>query len=189
MKVVILTGAGISQESGIPTFRDSNGLWEGHDIKEVATKEAILNNPTLVNKFYNQRRKDLNKVEPNKAHIALANLEHLLQNDFLLITQNVDDLHERAGSKRIIHMHGELTKQMCMDCLDPIPCHKTNKINQNDTCPQCHEKGVMRPDIVFFGEEPKELDKIDKAIEQADIFISIGTSGNVYPASGYVQHV
>jgi NAD-dependent deacetylase len=183
--IVVLTGAGISAESGLATFRASDGLWEGHRVEDVATPEAFARDPALVHAFYDARRRQLRKVEPNAAHLALARLDAEWPGDLLLVTQNVDDLHDRAGSKRLLHMHGELTSAWCLACdarvrwaedLAPLP-----------PCPACGAAGVLRPDIVWFGEMPFEMDRIDRALMDADLFVSIGTSGNVYPAAGLVQ--
>lgn len=188
--IVILTGAGISAESGIATFRDSGGLWETYKIEDVATPQAYEHNPALVLAFYNERRSALKGVQPNRAHYALADLEEHYHSknlgSVLLVTQNVDNLHERAGSVNLLHMHGELEKTRCTNCgkiykqLDPI--------NLNSICRNCGEKGRLRPHIVWFGEVPFHMDEIAQAIEKCDLFISIGTSGNVYPAAGFVQY-
>lgn len=175
MNIVILTGAGISAESGVRTFRASDGLWEDHRVEDVATPEGFERNPELVQRFYNQRRAQLKTVQPNAGHIALAELEKKWQHDFLLVTQNVDDLHERAGSKNLIHMHGDLLTKRCTNSGITYACH-------DDLC------GTdFRPHIVWFGEMPLEMERIYDAIANADLFLSIGTSGNVYPAAGFVQ--
>ncbi|MEM1293836.1 MAG: Sir2 family NAD+-dependent deacetylase [Verrucomicrobiota bacterium] len=184
--IVILTGAGISAESGLKTFRDSNGLWEGHRPEEVATPEAFAANPDMVHRFYNQRRAQLSEVEPNAAHLALADLEKSLGDDFLLVTQNVDNLHERAGNTRVLHMHGELGKMRCALCSVTSPC--TTDLATTDVCESCDRPGGLRPDIVWFGEMPYHLDRIYEALEAADLFIAIGTSGVVYPAAQFVSH-
>ena len=185
MKVVVLTGAGISAESGIRTFRDANGLWEGHSVDQVATRVGFGRNPGLVNRFYNQRRRQLSEVGPNAAHFALAELEQRLGDDFLLVTQNVDDLHERAGSKRLIHMHGELLKKRCIWCDQVTPCGYDADLGPSDVCARCRRELGMRPDVVWFGEIPYELDRIHAALETADVFAAIGTSGLVEPASRF----
>jgi NAD-dependent deacetylase len=185
MKVVVLTGAGISAESGIRTFRDANGLWEGHAVDQVATRAGFGRNPGLVNRFYNQRRRQLTEVEPNAAHFALAELEQRLGDDFLLVTQNVDDLHERAGSKRLIHMHGELLKKRCIWCEDVTSCNLQEDLGPDDVCENCGREIGMRPDVVWFGEIPYELDRIQAALETADVFAVVGTSGLVEPASRF----
>lgn len=185
MKVVILTGAGISAESGVRTFRDNNGLWEGHRVEDVATPEAFERNSTLVHDFYNQRRAQLSEVHPNAAHEALVELEKYLGDDFLLITQNVDDLHERAGSGRVLHMHGELLKKRCVWCEAVTPCETSAVLDTADHCEACGRDLSMRPDIVWFGEMPYHLDQIEIALRDAEMFIAIGTSAVVYPAAQF----
>ncbi|UOF01398.1 Sir2 family NAD+-dependent deacetylase [Bdellovibrio reynosensis] len=185
--IVILTGAGISAESGIRTFRDQNGLWEEHRIEDVATPEAFARNPALVQRFYNLRRAQLksNDVQPNAAHFALAELEAAWEGNFLLVTQNVDNLHRRAGSKNLLHMHGRLDKVYCQFCSEKFEWLEDLAVDE--TCPHCGRKGGVRPDIVWFGEMPYHMEEIYDALDKADYFISIGTSGNVYPAAGFVQ--
>lgn len=185
--IVILTGAGISAESGIPTFRGADGLWEGHRVEDVATPEAYARDPELVHHFYNMRRAALGTVEPNPAHTALARLEQAFDGRFLIITQNVDDLHERAGSKNVLHMHGELRKAWCLGCDNRTAW--LEDMTEESRCPHCSREGRLRPDIVWFGEMPYEMDRIDKALSGCDLFVSIGTSGNVYPAAGFVAMV
>ena len=184
--IVILTGAGISAESGIKTFRAADGLWENHRIEDVASPEGFAANPALVQDFYNQRRQQLlsSEVKENLAHLALARLEQEFTGDFLLVTQNIDDLHERAGSKNLIHIHGELLKKRCANS-DQVSEIRGN-IQSNDTCECCGRKGTLRPHIVWFGEMPFEMDRIQNALSNCDLFVSIGTSGNVYPAAGFV---
>lgn len=184
MRVVVLTGAGISAESGVATFRDSGGLWEGHDIGQVATPEGFAADPDLVLRFYDERRRSLQGVEPNLAHTALALLEEHLGDRLLVVTQNVDDLHERAGSRNVIHMHGELKSAWCTGCDGR---HRWDgDLQPRPGCPSC---GVpeLRPDIVWFGEIPYRMRDIEDALRSADTFASIGTSGEVYPAAGFVQ--
>ncbi|MEJ7832041.1 MAG: NAD-dependent deacylase [Nocardioides sp.] len=190
MRIVVLTGAGISAESGVPTFRDADGLWEGHRVEEVATPEAYDLQPVVVQRFYDGRRAALAGVEPNPAHLALAHLEHALfdqgrGDDLLVVTQNIDDLHERGGSTRVIHMHGELRSALCRACSVRSPW--TTGLIDFPPCPAC---GVteLRPDVVWFGEIPYDMDRIFPALEAADMFVSIGTSGAVYPAAGFVQY-
>lgn len=187
MNIVILTGAGISAESGIRTFRDAGGLWEGHRVEEVATPEGFGRNPGLVQKFYNARRAQLldGTVHPNPAHLALARLEREHQGQVLLVTQNVDDLHERAGSQNLLHLHGELLKCRCVHC-DHHESILTD-LSEASICPECGYAGTLRPDIVWFGEMPFHMDEIVIALEKADLFVSIGTSGQVYPAAGFVE--
>lgn len=180
-KIVILTGAGISAESGLSTFRAQNGLWEGYDVNDVATYEGYMRNPVAVHDFYNMLRRKLQnpEVKPNTAHFALAQLEQKLGSDnVLIVTQNVDNLHEQAGSKNIIHMHGELLK---------VRNEKTGQIIDSYYDVNYHENKLIRPHIVWFGEIPLQMEEIYNALSQADYFISIGTSGNVYPAAGFVQ--
>ncbi|MBD2858003.1 NAD-dependent protein deacylase [Spongiibacter sp. KMU-158] len=185
--IVVLTGAGVSAESGIKTFRASDGLWEDHRIEEVATPEGFEANPELVQRFYNQRRQQLlsGDVQPNPAHIALAKLEAEFTGEVLLVTQNVDDLHERAGSKNLIHMHGELLKMHCRYSQQVFDIH--TDIQTRDRCPCCGLPGALRPHIVWFGEMPLEMDRIANALDNCDLFIAVGTSGHVYPAAGFVQ--
>jgi NAD-dependent deacetylase len=183
--IVILTGAGISAESGLDTFRGVDGLWEGHRVEDVATPEAFRRDPALVHAFYNARRAQLDAVEPNAAHKALARLDAEWPGELLLITQNVDDLHERAGSKRLIHMHGENKKGWCLGCDQRFPWGEP--MSEESACPGCGAVGSVRPNIVWFGEMPYEMDRIDEALRRCDLFVSIGTSGAVYPAGGFVQ--
>ncbi|WP_339720375.1 Sir2 family NAD+-dependent deacetylase [uncultured Paraglaciecola sp.] len=187
LKVVVLTGAGISAESGLKTFRDNNGLWENHSIEEVATPEGFLRNPKLVYRFYNQRRRQLlsPEVKPNKAHLALAKLEDSLGDNFTLITQNVDNLHQRAGNKNVLHMHGSLLSARCVGSEINSPIFID--LDDSNQCDCCHPSHPLRPDIVWFGEMPKYMQQIEKTLSQADIFVSIGTSGTVYPAAGFVH--
>ncbi len=183
--IVILTGAGISAESGVDTFRDKGGIWSKVDYRDVATPEGFARDPALVHDFYNARRRGMAGVEPNAAHAALARLERKFDGDFLLVTQNLDDLHERAGSSKLIHMHGELGKALCANCGNR---HAWAGDMATDTvCPACGSTGYMRPDVVWFGEMPYHMEHIQAALEACDLFVSIGTSGNVYPAAGFVQ--
>jgi NAD-dependent deacetylase len=184
MKVVVLTGAGISAESGVPTFRDADGLWEGHRVEDVATPEAFDRDPDTVHRFYDARRAALAAVEPNPAHLALARLEQWLGDDLLVVTQNIDDLHERAGSTRVLHMHGELLSALCAACAHRTPWH--DDLHHGPECPQC-ATASLRPDVVWFGEVPYEMDRIFEHLESCDLFVSIGTSGAVYPAAGFVR--
>jgi NAD-dependent deacetylase len=186
-KIVILTGAGISAESGISTFRDNKGLWENHTVEEVATPEAFARNPELVYRFYNARRQQLlnDEVAPNPAHIALAKLQRKLQQDFVLITQNVDNLHERGGCKNVIHMHGELLSAKCINSNSAVST--VDDVSSCTKCACCDTPSPMRPDIVWFGETPYHMKAIQTHLQEADVFVSIGTSGNVYPAAGFVQ--
>jgi len=184
MRVVVLTGAGVSAESGLPTFRDADGLWEGHRPEEVATPEAFESDPDLVQRFYDARRAALGSVEPNAAHHALTRLEQRLGDDFFLVTQNIDDLHQRAGSRRMTPMHGRLRSAYCVYCGERS--HWLGTLADRPPCPACGMP-TLRPDVVWFGEVPHGLLKIEKHLEIADIFVSIGTSGVVYPAAGFAQ--
>ncbi len=182
--IVILTGAGISAESGIATFRGPGGLWEGHRVEDVCTPEALAHDPTLVHRFYDMRRAALATVEPNAAHRALARLDAEWPGELLIVTQNVDDLHERAGATRVVHMHGELLSALCARCGERRPW--AGPLPPGTPCPACNAL-TLRPDIVFFGEMPYDMDSIDAALSRADLFVSVGTSGAVYPAAGFVQ--
>ena len=182
--IVVLTGAGISAESGIATFRGPGGLWEGHRVEDVCTPEALARDPALVHRFYDLRRAALAGAEPNAAHRALARLDAEWRGDLLIVTQNVDDLHERAGAARLLHMHGELRSALCAACggrrewVDALP--------PGSVCEACGQP-ALRPDIVFFGEMPYDMERIEAALSTCDLFVSIGTSGAVYPAAGFVQ--
>jgi NAD-dependent deacetylase len=183
--IVILTGAGVSAESGIATFRGPDGLWEGHRVEDVARPEAFVRDPALVHAFYDARRAKLGTVEPHAAHRALARLDAEWAGELLLVTQNVDDLHERAGSKRLIHMHGELRQGWCLGCDERFAWEGPMGVGAH--CPNCGASGKVRPDIVWFGEMPYEMERIEEALQRCDLFASIGTSGAVYPAAGFVQ--
>jgi NAD-dependent deacetylase len=183
-RIVILTGAGISAESGLRTFRAADGLWENHRVQDVATPEAFHRDPELVHRFYNERRRSLATVQPNAAHLALARLERDWGGELLLVTQNVDDLHDRAGSRNLLHMHGELLKGHCLAC-DTVHAWPGD-MAMDSRCPACG-RGSMRPHIVWFGELPLEMDRIYEALDRCDLFVAIGTSGHVYPAAGFVQ--
>lgn len=182
--IVILTGAGISAESGIATFRGPGGLWEGHRVEDVCTPEALARDQVLVHRFYDLRRAALAGVEPNAAHRALARLDAEWPGELLLVTQNVDNLHERAGSRRLIHMHGELTSALCAACGSRR--RHVGDLPPRTPCPDCGAP-ALRPDIVFFGEMPYRMDAIEDALARCNLFVSIGTSGAVYPAAGFVQ--
>ncbi|MGF1736663.1 Sir2 family NAD+-dependent deacetylase [Photobacterium satsumensis] len=185
--IVVLTGAGISAESGIRTFRDQDGLWENHRIEDVATPEGYFRDPALVQNFYNLRRQQLESgtVFPNEAHRALARLEQELEGKVTIVTQNIDNLHEAAGSKNVIHMHGELLKAQCSETGQSIDWK--GDISLEDHCHCCQMPAPMRPNVVWFGEMPIGMDRIHDALLEADLFISIGTSGAVYPAAGFVH--
>jgi NAD-dependent deacetylase len=186
-RVFILTGAGISAESGLPTFRASDGLWAGHRIEDVCTPAAWQTNPGLVWEFYSARRAQSAKAQPNVAHMALAELEQRLGDRFFLCTQNVDDLHERAGAKRMVHMHGELAKSRCEDECGRPPVPDQVVYECLSSVPLCACGGRMRPHIVFFGEIPLEMDRIQAEINQATLMVVVGTSGAVYPAANFAH--
>lgn len=186
--IFILTGAGISAASGVPTFRGADGLWEGHHIEDVASPEGFARDPVLVHEFYNQRRAALSRVIPNRAHAALVTLERAVLahgGDFTLVTQNVDDLHQRAGSERLFPMHGQLTRARCTACgwAGDAP----QVLSSAHSCPACARKGDVRPDIIWFGEMPYFMEEIEERLANADLFAAIGTSGHVYPAAGFVR--
>ncbi|AOM40450.1 Sir2 family NAD+-dependent deacetylase [Xenorhabdus hominickii] len=185
--VVVLTGAGISAESGIRTFRSSDGLWEEHRVEDIATPEGFQRDPKMVQAFYNARREQLQQpeIKPNAAHYALAELEQELGDHFLLVTQNIDNLHERAGSHRVLHMHGELLKVRC--CQSGQVVEWATELTMNDLCHCCQFPSQLRPHVVWFGEMPLGMEQIYAALADADIFIAIGTSGHVYPAAGFVH--
>ncbi|MGE0501573.1 MAG: NAD-dependent deacylase [Rhizobiaceae bacterium] len=182
--IVVLTGAGISAESGVDTFRDKDGIWSKVDYRDVATPQGYARDPARVHAFYNQRRRGLPSVKPNAAHFALAGLERGFHGDFLLITQNIDDLHERGGSTNVLHMHGELARGLCTAC--ELRCDWPGDMDLASACPNCGSVGTLRPDVVWFGEMPYQMDRIERALAACDLFVSIGTSGNVYPAAGFV---
>lgn len=183
--IVILTGAGVSAESGIDTFRDGGGLWEQHRVEDVATPEAFVRDPDLVQRFYDMRRAAIQTKAPNAAHDAIARLDAEWRGELLIVTQNVDDLHERAGAKRLIHMHGEHLKAWCTACDTRSPW--TGTLIDHPACPACGMVGYLRPDVVWFGEMPYQMDEIYHALNRADLFVSVGTSGAVYPAAGFVR--
>ncbi|WP_193215143.1 NAD-dependent deacylase [Luteolibacter marinus] len=187
MRIVVLTGAGISAESGVPVFRGSDGLWEGHRVEDVATPEGFARDPQQVHAFYNGRRAKLTggAVEPNDAHRALAKLAAAPGVELFLVTQNIDDLHERAGSGEVLHMHGELLKARCQSCGAVVPWRED--LSRASVCPACGEIDCLRPHVVWFGEMPFGLDETAAAISRADLFVSIGTSGRVYPAAAFVS--
>lgn len=183
MRIVILTGAGVSAESGLGTFRDVGGLWDQYDLAQVATPEGFARDPALVHGFYNARRANMRAARPNAAHEALAALQAARPEAVTLITQNIDDLHERAGSPEVIHMHGELARALCAACDHRWPAPA--QMHADDPCPACAAP-AGRPDVVWFGEIPYHMDRIATLLAQADLFVAIGTSGTVYPAAGFV---
>ncbi len=182
--IVILTGAGVSAESGIDTFRSEGGLWEQHRVEDVATPEAFARDADLVLAFYDMRRAAIQTKEPNAAHFALARLDKEWPGNLLIVTQNIDDLHERAGARRLLHMHGEHLNAWCTAC--DSRSRWSGTLIDRPACPECGEN-ALRPDVVWFGEMPYEMDRIDAALREADLFVSIGTSGAVYPAAGFVR--
>ena len=184
-RIVILTGAGLSAESGLSTFRDKDGIWAKHDLNEVATPEGFARNPKLVHEFYNTRRRGALKAGPNAAHEALARLERDYPGRVLTVTQNIDPLHKRAGSRNVIHMHGELLQALCNQCGTRAQWEEDLSVVL--ACPQCGRTGGMRPDVVWFGEMPYQMEEIYAALQACDLFLSIGTSGTVYPAAGFVM--
>ena len=182
--IVILTGAGVSAESGLATFRGPGGLWEGHRVEDVCTPEALARDAALVHRFYDERRAALGRVAPNSAHAALARLDREWRGELLIVTQNVDDLHERAGARRMLHMHGALNSALCASCGARRAWE--GSLSPGTACAVCAAP-ALRPDIVFFGEMPYHMDAIERALATCDLFVSIGTSGAVYPAAGFVQ--
>lgn len=185
MDIVVLTGAGISAESGVPVFRGDDGLWEGHRVEDVATPDGFRRDPQLVHEFYNKRREKLLTVEPNPAHVALARLAKELDGELTLVTQNIDDLHERGGSPEVLHMHGELLKSRCTQCGAVAECRED--VSRASICGACGGIDCLRPHVVWFGEMPFHLEVVGSALHRADLFVSIGTSGRVYPAAGFVE--
>jgi NAD-dependent deacetylase len=185
--IVVLSGAGISRESGLATFRDADGVWAKLRIEDVATPQAFARDPARVHEFYNARRRQLRDVDPNAAHHALARLEQAWPAGFTLVSQNVDDLHARAGSRALIAMHGALRRARCLRC-DAV--HDwDDDLSVATPCSTCGRAGGMRPDVVWFGEMPLEMERIAEALDRCGLFVSIGTSGNVYPAAGFVAEV
>ncbi len=182
--IVILTGAGISAESGLKTFRAEDGLWENHPVEEVATPEGFARAPDLVQRFYDERRAQVLAAAPNPAHMALGQLDREFSGELLIVTQNIDDLHERGGAARVLHMHGEALSAWCGAC--DVRHRWEGTLRDGPPCPACGAV-AMRPDIVWFGEMPYQMDRIFDALARADLFVSIGTSGAVYPAAGFVQ--
>jgi NAD-dependent deacetylase len=184
-KIVVLTGAGISAESGVPVFRGPDGLWHGRRVEDVATHEALCRDPWGVNDFFNGLRRFVKDIAPNPAHVALKKLEDRFQKDLLIVTQNVDPLHKRAGSKNLLPMHGELHSALCNACKHRFPYFEA--IRKETPCPACGKSGALRPDIVLFNEMPYFMDEIYAELTRCDLFIAVGTSGFVYPAAGFVD--
>lgn len=186
-RIVILTGAGVSAESGLGTFRDKDGLWTKYDLNDVATPEGFARNPKFVHDFYNKRRQNLVDAEPNAAHFALGRLEAEFPGKVLIVTQNIDRLHELGGSHDVLHMHGEMLKSRCDTCRHVI--HWEGDLSLEMMCERCGGTGAMRPHVVWFGEMPFYMDDIQQELDRCDLFVSIGTSGNVYPAAGFIAQV
>lgn len=185
MNIVVITGAGVSAESGVPVFRGADGLWEGHRVEDVATPEGFRRDAETVHRFYNKRRHRVLEVDPNPAHVALARLAEHPRHRLFLVTQNIDDLHERGGSPEVIHMHGELLKSRCTDCGKVVECR--DDLSRASLCESCGGIDCLRPHVVWFGEMPLHIDWIQRELERVDLFVSIGTSGRVYPAAGFVE--
>lgn len=185
MQIVVLTGAGVSAESGLGTFRDQEGLWTRYDLNVVATPEGFASNPEQVWEFYGARRRNLLDAKPNAAHFALGRLQRALGARLTLVTQNIDDLHEQGGATDVVHMHGELLQSLCAACDHRFPDRES--FGPDRACPACGQSGCLRPDVVWFGEMPYQLDRIYSALDKASLFVAIGTSGAVYPAAGFVQ--
>ncbi len=183
--IVILTGAGISAESGLATFRASNGLWNNHKVEDVATIEAFERNPAYVHEFYNELKKELVKAKPNKAHLAITRLQKEYDANISVVTQNVDTLHEKAGNQNIYHIHGQINQAVCLNCGRILETF--GDVDTETVCPHCHIAGMMKPNIVFFGENLLCMDKVDRLLSECDLFLSIGTSGVVFPAASFVQ--
>lgn len=183
--ILFLTGAGISAESGLSTFRSENGLWNNHKVEDVATIEAYLRNPDYVHQFYNDMRPDLFKAKPNPAHLAITELQNNFSAQIDVVTQNVDTLHEKAGNKNVYHIHGQINQIVCMNCGHVF--ETWGDVSSEDKCEQCGISGMLKPNIVFFGEDLLYMDKVNVLLKTCDLFISVGTSGVVYPAAGFVQ--
>lgn len=183
--IVILTGAGISAESGLATFRASNGLWNNHKVEDVATIEAFERNPAYVHEFYNELKKELITTQPNAAHLAITRLQKEYPANISVITQNVDTLHEKAGNQNIYHIHGQINQAVCLNCGHILETF--GDVDTETVCPQCQVSGMMKPNIVFFGENLLCMDEVDTLLRHCDLFISVGTSGVVFPAAAFVQ--
>lgn len=186
--IVILTGAGISAESGLATFRSANGLWNNHRVEDVATIEGFERNPQLVHEFYNELKTEINQAKPNAAHLAITRLQsEYPQAEISIITQNVDTLHEKAGNINIHHIHGQINQAVCLNCGQVM--ETWGDVETETTCPNCQVSGMMKPNIVFFGENLLAMDKVEQLLSRCDLFLSVGTSGVVYPAAAFVQIV
>ena len=184
-RIFILTGAGISAESGLATFRSANGLWNNHKVEDVASIEGFERNPALVHDFYNDLKKEVQGVEPNAAHLAITKLQQNYDAEVNVITQNVDTLHEKAGNQNVYHIHGQINQAVCLNCGHVL--ETWGDVDTETVCPHCQVMGMMKPNIVFFGENLLCMDTVERLLRQSDLFISIGTSGVVYPAAGFVQ--
>ena len=184
-RIFILTGAGISAESGLATFRSANGLWNNHKVEDVASIEGFERNPALVHDFYNDLKKEVQGVKPNAAHLAITTLQEKYPAEINVITQNVDTLHEKAGNKNVYHIHGQINQAVCLNCGHVL--ETWGDVDTETVCPQCQIMGMMKPNIVFFGENLLCMDVVERLLRQSDLFISIGTSGVVFPAAGFVQ--
>ncbi|MBP5215163.1 MAG: NAD-dependent deacylase [Alphaproteobacteria bacterium] len=183
--IVILSGAGISAESGLATFRSENGLWNHHRVEDVATVEGFMRNPEYVHEFYNEMRPELFEAQPNPAHFAITELQQNYPYEVSVITQNVDTLHEKAGNKNVYHIHGQINQIVCFHCGKVF--ETWGDVHSDDKCENCGARGFLKPNIVFFGENLLYMDKVDRLLKNCDLFISVGTSGVVYPAAGFVQ--
>lgn len=184
-KIAVLTGAGISAESGLATFRSSNGLWNNHKVEDVASIEGFERNPALVHDFYNDLKLEIQKAKPNAAHLAVTRLQRKYPAEVNVITQNVDTLHEKAGCKNVYHIHGQINQAVCLNCGHIL--ETWGDVDTETVCPHCNIAGMMKPNIVFFGENLLCMDKVDTILRTCDLFVSVGTSGVVYPAAGFVQ--
>ena len=184
-RIFILTGAGISAESGLATFRSANGLWNNHKVEDVASIEGFERNPALVHDFYNNLKTEVQEVEPNSAHLAISKLQDNYPAEINIITQNVDTLHEKAGNRNVYHIHGQINQAVCLNCGHVL--ETWGDVDTETVCPNCQVSGMMKPNIVFFGENLLYMDKVESLLRQCDLFVSIGTSGVVYPAAGFVQ--
>ena len=183
--IAILTGAGISAESGLATFRSSNGRWNNHKVEDVASVEGFQRNPALVHDFYNNLKTEIQQAKPNAAHLALTKLQKEYPAEINIITQNVDTLHEKAGNQNVYHIHGQINQSVCLNCGQVL--ETWGDVDTETTCPHCQVMGMMKPNIVFFGENLLCMDEVEDILRKCDLFISIGTSGVVYPAAGFVQ--
>ncbi len=183
--ILILTGAGISAESGLATFRSANGLWNNHRVEDVATIEGFQRNPALVHEFYNGLKEEIQKAKPNAAHLAITELQKNYPGQINVITQNVDTLHEKAGNRNVYHIHGQINQAVCLNCGHILETF--GDVDTQTVCPHCQVAGMMKPNIVFFGENLLCMNEVDRLLRSCDLFVSIGTSGIVYPAAGFVQ--